>query len=159
MNWPIEWYRRRTTGFTPPVLKLAEALPGTPKPRKRDAVFGLVLPWPPTVNHAYRPGEAFGHRFLTDEQKSFRRTVAQIMMVAKAKPLHGRLALSIVAVPPDNRRRDLSNLIKAVEDALQHAGLFADDEQIDHIELSRVRHPPSLNPMLKGTIAVSVREL
>lgn len=159
MNWPVEWYRRRTTGYTPPVPKLVAVAQTPPEPRKREAVFGLVLPWPPTVNHAYRPGQQFGHHFLTDEQKSFRRTVAQIVMVARAKPLHGRLALSIVAVPPDNKRRDLSNIVKAVEDALQHAGLFADDEQIDSITLDRVRHPPSLSPMMKGTVAVSVREL
>jgi len=35
------------------------------------------------------------------------------------------------AFPPDRRRRDLDNLLKSVLDALEHAGLYADDSQID----------------------------
>jgi Holliday junction resolvase RusA-like endonuclease len=34
------------------------------------------------------------------------------------------------AYPPDRRRRDLDNILKAILDALQHAGCYADDSQI-----------------------------
>jgi crossover junction endodeoxyribonuclease RusA len=35
------------------------------------------------------------------------------------------------AFPPDRRRRDLDNIQKPVLDALQHAGVYEDDSQID----------------------------
>jgi len=39
--------------------------------------------------------------------------------------------------PPDGRRRDLDNLQKALCDALQHAGVYADDSQIDRLDVQR----------------------
>jgi crossover junction endodeoxyribonuclease RusA len=35
------------------------------------------------------------------------------------------------AFPPDRRRRDLDNIQKALLDSLEHAGVYADDNQID----------------------------
>jgi crossover junction endodeoxyribonuclease RusA len=35
------------------------------------------------------------------------------------------------AFPPDRRRRDLDNIQKPVLDALEHAGVYEDDSQID----------------------------
>jgi len=35
------------------------------------------------------------------------------------------------AFPPDRRRRDLDNIAKPVLDALEHAGVYLDDSQID----------------------------
>ena len=49
--------------------------------------------------------------------------------------LSGRLAIKIIAEPPDKRRRDLDNILKAPLDALTHAGLLIDDEQFDEINV------------------------
>ena len=38
---------------------------------------------------------------------------------------------------PDRRRRDIDNVGKALLDALQHAGCFDDDEQIDVLHIER----------------------
>ena len=46
-------------------------------------------------------------------------------------PSGGRIALAMDAFPPDRRRRDLDNLQKPVLDALQHAGVYEEDSQID----------------------------
>jgi len=35
------------------------------------------------------------------------------------------------AFPPDRRRRDLDNIQKPVLDALEHAGVYEDDSQVD----------------------------
>lgn len=43
----------------------------------------------------------------------------------------------IIAEPPDKRRRDLDNILKAPLDALTHAGLLIDDEQFDEINIVR----------------------
>ncbi|MCD5335594.1 RusA family crossover junction endodeoxyribonuclease (plasmid) [Escherichia coli] len=55
---------------------------------------------------------------------------------AEIKPA-GRLAIKIIAEPPDKRRRDLDNILKAPLDALTHAGLLMDDEQFDEINIVR----------------------
>jgi len=46
-------------------------------------------------------------------------------------PSCGRIALAMDAFPPDHRRRDLDNIQKPVLDALEHAGVYEDDSQID----------------------------
>lgn len=50
-----------------------------------------------------------------------------------------RLRVELSVTPPDNRRRDLDNLLKAVLDGLGFAGVYDDDSQID--ELLVIRRP------------------
>jgi Holliday junction resolvase RusA-like endonuclease len=64
--------------------------------------------------------------------------VQNIVVDAKAK-IEGRLAVFYAFYPPDRRRRDIANYEKQATDALQAAGVFLDDEQIDFIWLVR-RH-------------------
>lgn len=49
-----------------------------------------------------------------------------------------RLSLTIDAYPPDRRKRDLDNILKSLLDALQHAGIYSDDSQIDILKISRI---------------------
>jgi crossover junction endodeoxyribonuclease RusA len=48
-----------------------------------------------------------------------------------------RLHVSIAAFTPDRRTRDLDNTAKGILDSLTHAGVYADDSQIDHLEFIR----------------------
>ncbi|MCV5785238.1 RusA family crossover junction endodeoxyribonuclease, partial [Escherichia coli] len=48
-----------------------------------------------------------------------------------------RIRIIIHAAPPDNRKRDLDNLPKAVFDALTSAGFWLDDGQIDDMRVIR----------------------
>jgi crossover junction endodeoxyribonuclease RusA len=57
------------------------------------------------------------------------------------------------AFPPDRRRRDLDNLQKPVLDALEHAGIYEDDSQIDLL-LTRRR-----DVVAGGRLDVQVDEL
>jgi crossover junction endodeoxyribonuclease RusA len=49
----------------------------------------------------------------------------------------GKLRVTITANPPDQRARDLDNLLKAPLDALAKAGVYADDKQIDELMIKR----------------------
>lgn len=51
--------------------------------------------------------------------------------------LADRLALHIVAFPPDRRKRDLDNLPKGVLDTLTKAETWIDDSQIDDLRITR----------------------
>ena len=91
----------------------------------------LVLPYPPSVNHYWmHTGRGC---YLGKRGKIFR---AEVAFLAHATwgdmvlPFTGRLSITIVAHPPDNRRRDVDNILKALLDALQHAGVYKDDNQV-----------------------------
>jgi len=75
---------------------------------------------------------------ISRDGRSYRSRVGQIVAHSGAQRLgNARLAIDIVACPPDRRRRDIDNTLKATLDALVAAGLFADDEQIDDLHITR----------------------
>ncbi len=91
----------------------------------------LNLPWPPSINHYWRH---VGYRTLISrEGRTFRKDVCALLGGGgpRKPPMGGRIALAMDAFPPDRRRRDLDNIQKPVLDAMQHAGVYLDDSQID----------------------------
>ncbi|MGB9619088.1 MAG: RusA family crossover junction endodeoxyribonuclease, partial [Armatimonadota bacterium] len=96
------------------------------------------LPYPPSVNRYWR---RVGNRtVLSREARRFRARVKDAWFVQKF--VHRREALGDVPVevkmivkPPDKRRRDLDNVIKAVLDGIESAGVIADDWQVRRLEL------------------------
>ena len=97
-------------------------------------MIALELPWPPSVNHYW--GQCGKRRFIKDKGVQFRKFVSEQVATA-GKKLDGRLSVFVTLFPPNRQRRDIDNSLKALLDALQHAGCFDDDEQIDLIHLER----------------------
>jgi crossover junction endodeoxyribonuclease RusA len=84
-----------------------------------------------------------GHRkFLKKVAHDFRLKV-QEEVIAKSAKIEGRLAIFIALYAPTRRQYDIDNRCKAVLDALQHSGVFEDDEQVDFIWIVR-------RPIVKG---------
>ncbi|EOZ5983995.1 RusA family crossover junction endodeoxyribonuclease, partial [Escherichia coli] len=92
--------------------------------------------------------------FVSKAGERYRRDVALIVRQQRLKlKLSGRLAIKIIAEPPDKRRRDLDNILKAPLDALTHAGLLIDDEQFDEINIVRGQLVPG------GRLGVKICEI
>lgn len=103
------------------------------------AELRIDLPFPVSLNTYYKK---FRNRLMISEDgRKFRDRVIKI--VQKRTEGHrfadtARLSLSVRLITPDKRKRDLDNFCgKALQDALQHSGLFKDDSQIDHCNYIR----------------------
>ena len=87
--------------------------------------------------------------------REYRVAVARAVLAARAaKHYAGELRVSIVAFPPDRRARDLDNLLKAVLDGMQNAGVYLSDSQITTLSITKSRtvHPG-------GQLSISVAEV
>jgi crossover junction endodeoxyribonuclease RusA len=62
---------------------------------------------------------------------------ASLLGAKRFETLAGRLDVRINLTMPDRRRRDLDNAMKPLLDALQHAGVYEDDSQIDRLLIER----------------------
>lgn len=102
----------------------------------------MSLPWPPTVNTYWRSimsGPLAGRVLISERGREYRKHVAeQVLMLSIPRGvLTGKLAVDIHAMPPDRRARDLDNLLKGLLDSLVHAGVLADDSDIDDLRIRR----------------------
>ena len=97
----------------------------------------LTLPFPPSTNTIWR--NVNGRTLLSRRGREFRREVGlHVGMQHKGEPLEGRLSVLVLLTPPDRRKRDIDNYGgKAVLDALTHAGVWLDDEQVDELIIQR----------------------
>lgn len=105
-------------------------------PRARSVALEATLPWPPSVNH-YWAARGNGRYLSPHAQRWHKEAWATLRAAWRGKPMRGEVAVLVVLHPPDRRRRDLDNILKAVLDALVHAGVLQDDSQV--AELHAVR--------------------
>jgi crossover junction endodeoxyribonuclease RusA len=100
-----------------------------------DSAALMIVPFPPSVNHYWRRVGA--RTIISRGGRAFRETVCAILAARGITPLAGPLAVEITVHPPDRRRRDLDNMLKALLDALQHGGAYDDDSQIVRLSIER----------------------
>ena len=95
----------------------------------------IRLPWPPSSNTYYR---CYHNRVLiSDKGRRYKTTVLGLWLQSDEVTLGDvRIALTIDAYPPDKRKRDLDNIIKPLQDALNGLA-WIDDSQIDVLNVRR----------------------
>ena len=117
-------------------------------------MINITLPWPPSVNRIWR--SVGGRVLLSAAGRTYRQAVAVAVLEqhGAGDPLTGRLSMVIEAYPPDRRRRDLDNLLKAILDSLEHTGsVYKNDSQIDHLSIRR------MSVEKPGRVEVSIRQI
>ena len=109
----------------------------------------ITLPWPPTVNHYYTV--ARGRKILSEAGRIYKRYACQLMMEQHTPRLdHDSYCVTILARPPDRRKRDLDNIVKPVFDSLVDYGAIIDDCKIDDFRVQR------LDPVKGGSIRIVI---
>jgi crossover junction endodeoxyribonuclease RusA len=123
---------------------------------QQSSVF--EFPYGPTVNHYWNErcvntGKGYSRvmKSLGAKGKQFREDVKRI--VGDVEPFTTKeVSVKIDAHVPDRRRRDIDNIIKPTLDAMEHAGVYKDDCQINFLIVRK--HPP----LKGGKMTVTVRE-
>lgn len=102
----------------------------------------LHLNWPPTVNNYYTKTKR--GIFISKKGREFREGI--ITAVNEQAPgvfLDSPIECKVILSPPDKRKRDLDNYMKALLDAITHSGLWEDDSLIDQLFIYRGRQTTS----------------
>lgn len=95
-----------------------------------------ALPYPPSTNTYWR--NVGGRVLISAKGRAFRHDVWAIVKESGAEKLTGRLEVALQLTMPDKRRRDIDNVFKALLDALEHAGAYENDNQIDKLSVVRM---------------------
>jgi len=103
-------------------------------------VLSFALPFPPTVNHYYRRTNGGKRVVLTERGVAYRSRVRALVKGDRLDMgLTGRLTVHVSAHMPDQKVRDLDNLLKALLDSMEKAGVYKSDGQIDDLRITRVK--------------------
>lgn len=121
-------------------------------------LYEIKLPFPPSINDYYenrqgtvrggkKAGKVYIGRMISPAGRLFRDEVfAAVRKGHRVAPfLTGRLAICILVRPPaekvdgtrNSNRRDMDNILKALQDALTKAGVIADDSLFDDVRVFR----------------------
>ena len=97
--------------------------------------YAITLPMPPSVNHYWRHGR--NSTYISAEGKSYR---AEVLRRCKSPVVlypHQRLAVTLTLHASSRRPYDVDNRAKACLDALEKAGVYSNDGQIDRLFILR----------------------
>ena len=121
----------------------------------RKPIIIIKVPWPPSINHLY--ATVRGCRILSTKGRDYHKTIGDIILPIKSTynmPWLGRLSIQLDYYPPTKRKYDWDGFIKCLQDGLQKAQAFKDDEQID--EGQGCKHDSKGKP---GYVIVTLKQL
>ncbi|HHR5880866.1 TPA: RusA family crossover junction endodeoxyribonuclease [Providencia alcalifaciens] len=98
--------------------------------------ISLVLPFPPSVNACWR--NVNGRTLISEKGRKFRGSaIVAIYEQLKRKPIAitEPVFVKVKMYPPTNHKRDIDNYLKAPFDALTHANIWKEDDQVKRVEM------------------------
>lgn len=97
--------------------------------------FAITLPMPPSVNHYWRHGR--NGTYISAEGKAYRTEVLRRCKSPVVLYPHQRLAVTLTLHANSRRPYDVDNRMKSILDALEKAGVYGNDGQIDRLFVLR----------------------
>lgn len=91
----------------------------------------------PSVNELYLTRRRYGGKVLTKRQRDFRERVKQVVGASRCP--YSFVEVVIRYRPPDRRKRDVDNYIKAIFDALTVSEFWEDDSIVSLVTSSFLR--------------------
>lgn len=116
-------------------------------------MISYSLPYPPTVNGLFV--QLGDRRIKSKPYKAWRDAAGWEIAEQGRQRIRGLVSLTVECVKPDNRKRDISNLLKACEDLLVEMGCIDDDQHVMEIRGRWVKQ----GPPCRVTIVSSPAEL
>lgn len=111
----------------------------------------IEFPFPVSINAYYR---RVGQRTLISFRgRAFREKVCSIIANSGHEKLEGPLEVHLEIYPPDKRKRDVDNYQKSLLDAMEHGGLYKNDNQIIKLETTKCE------PVAGGGVIVRIWEI
>ena len=119
----------------------------------------ITLPFPPSVNGYWRATvdrRGRPRNILSKRGREYRTdaTIAVAESGHLGEGVDGRLEVTLELYPPDKHKRDVDNYCKGVLDAMTHAGVWLDDEQVDILHVFK-RPPDKANPRVVLTFTAT----
>ena len=112
----------------------------------------FVLTFPPSVNRLWRTTKG-GGVYRSPKYAQWRTiSIWQLRSQAKGKMIEGEYKLTIRAVRPDKRKRDLDNILKAISDACQSAEVIENDHLCMWIDARWVDQGPECEIIIEGLV-------
>ncbi|MEX6119772.1 RusA family crossover junction endodeoxyribonuclease [Providencia hangzhouensis] len=99
--------------------------------------ISLILPFPPSVNACWR--NINGKTLISAKGRAFRANAMAVIyeqLRKRPKAITEHVSVIVKMYPPTNHRRDIDNYLKAPFDALTHAGVWKDDDQVKHADIT-----------------------
>ncbi|MDB9568225.1 RusA family crossover junction endodeoxyribonuclease [Providencia rettgeri] len=99
--------------------------------------ISLILPFPPSVNACWR--NINGKTLISAKGRAFRASaIAAIYTQLRPRPrvITENVSVIVKMFPPTYHRRDIDNYLKAPFDAITHANIWKDDEQVKHVDIT-----------------------
>lgn len=97
----------------------------------------LHLPWPPSVNNAWRNHN--GRVLVSKTMREWRKKAEHHLTFQKTKPVPGEVTIIVHLYPPTRRKYDIDNKLKSILDLLVHAHIIEDDN-CDIVRQITVKH-------------------
>jgi len=89
-------------------------------------------------------------RVLTKDYRDYKETIKKIIGFKRLPPVINEVKIKLVYFQPDNRKRDIDNIIKPILDGITQSGYWADDSIV--IKVTAEKKPPHIFPRVVCTI-------